>query len=162
MKNNDVRWPLIVKNRFSESSEEDSKSVLEIYKEYLKTASDWDKTAMGSERFFSTINLAILSGYMFIVKEKLDLPLTVLLAMLIASIWFAVMWIVTNMSYAKAVSIKMEVAQEIEELLPLRPLKYEWEEKFKKTGYIRISRIQRIFPVIFILLYIIMGMSLLK
>jgi len=117
---------------------------------------------MGSERFFSTINLAILSGYMFIVKEKLDLPLTVLLAMLIASIWFAVMWIVTNMSYAKAVSIKMEVAQEIEELLPLRPLKYEWEEKFKKTGYIRISRIQRIFPVIFILLYIIMGMSLLK
>jgi hypothetical protein len=161
MKTNSVQWPLIVKPRSSEVAQEDMSIVLEIYKEYLKLISDWDKAASASDKFFSSVNLAILSGYIFVVKEKLDLPPLVLLAMLAASIWFAVMWILTNISYAQAVSIQYGVAEEIEDLLPIRPRKYAWEEKFKKVGYIRISHIQRVFPIIFIVVYIVLGISLL-
>ena len=161
MQNDQAHWPLIVANRQGGTAEGDDRLVFEMYKEYLKTAYEWDRAAIDSEKFFSALSLAILSGFVLVLKEKIELPLPLLLSVLAASIWLSVTWILTNISYAKAVSVKMEVAQEIEELLPLRPLKYEWEEKFRKIGYIRISRIQRIFPVMFILLYIAIGVSML-
>ena len=136
------KWPLVVIPSASPASEIDSKVVLDMYKEYLKSVSDWDRLAAESERFYSGLNIAMLTGFVFLLKERVVLPPLVLLAITIAAIWFATMWILTNISYSKAVSVKMEVAQEIEEHLPLRPFTYEWEEKFKKAKYIRLSRIQ--------------------
>ena len=155
------KWPLVVAPSASPASEIDSKVVLEIYKEYLKSASDWDRLAAESEKFYSGLNIAMLTGFVFLLKEKVTLPPLVLVAITVAAIWFATMWILTNVSYSKAVSVKMEVAQEIEEHLPLRPFKYEWEEKFRKVRYIRLSRIQRVFPLIFVALYLAVGASLL-
>ena len=156
------KWPLVVAPRASSPSEIDSNVVLEIYKEYLKSVSDWDRLAAESEKFYSGLNIAMLTGFVFLLKERVVLPPLVLLAITVAATWFATMWILTNISYSKAVSVKMEVVQEIEEHLPIRPFKYEWEEKFKKVKYIRLSRIQRVFPVIFVALYLTVGASLLR
>ncbi len=156
------KWPLVVGSNASGTSEVDSKAVLEIYKEYLKSISDWDRLAAESEKFYSGLNTAMLTGFVFLLKERVVLPSLVLLAITVAAVWFATMWILTNISYSKAVSVKMEVVQEIEEHLPLRPFKYEWEEKFKNVKYIRLSRLQRVFPVIFIALYLTVGVSLLR
>ena len=162
MSHDTSKWPLVVAPSASSANALDSKAVLEIYKEYLKSVSDWDRLAAESEKFYSGLNIAMLTGFVFLMKERVVLPPLVLLAITVAAIWFATMWILTNVSYSKAVSVKMEVAQEIEEHLPLRPFKYEWEEKFKKVKYIRLSRIQRVFPVIFIALYLTVGVSLLR
>ena len=155
-------WSLVVAPGTPPPSETDYKVVLEIYKEYLKSISDWDRLAAESEKFYSGLNIAMLTGFVFLLKERVALPSLILLAIIGAANWMAAMWMLTNVSYAKAVSVKMEVAQEIEEHLPLRPFKYEWEEKFKKTKYVRLSRIQRVFPVVFVALYLTIGASLLR
>lgn len=150
-------WPLIVEGRSDTSSAKTENAIFQIYQEYLKTVAHWDLLQTSSEKFFSAVSTAIFSGYVVIIKDKVELSILATAAIFLVAIWIAVAWILTNISYAKMVSIKMEVAQEIEELLPVRPLKYEWEEKIKKQKYIRISRIQRVFPLMFIALYLILA-----
>lgn len=156
------KFPLIVAPSAASAGKLDSKDVLEIYKEYLKSVSDWDRLCAQSEKFYSGLNIAMLTGFVFLLKKQIVPPPLVIIAITVAAAWFAAMWILTNVSYAKAVPVKMEVVQEIEEQLPLRPFKYEWEEKFKKVKYIRLSRIQMVFPCIFFAIHLAFGVSLLR
>lgn len=109
-------------------------------------------------KFFLTLNAAMISGLLLLIKENIDIGLLCnsALVRLLSVICFV--WWVALKSSRHLTTIKYEVLKEMEELLPIRSFNYEWYNKMKSGNiYSRIQVILQWIPWFIMVLYIILG-----
>lgn len=127
---------------------------LEIYTQYIRTVaavSDWRQRA---NSFFLTINTALIAfiGYLQLAypdmnKSLANIPIS------LAGIILCVLWHRIILSYRDLNDAKFQVIHKIEDSLPLRPFKAEWDivghgEDPKR--YLPFTRIEIYIPWIFL------------
>ena len=122
-------------------------TVLEQWKTCVEMANSNTEKRTNSNNIFITINAAMLT----IVSFSLDYKSVILS---IVGIAICVVWLYSIESYKTLSSVKYHIINEIEEKLPLKPFAYEWEKLKTERRYLGLTKIEKIMPWLFILLYI--------
>ena len=130
---------------------------LEIYMCYIRTAGEVSIRRQSSNSFFLTINTALVAfvGYLQLAfpgsnNDIANIPIS------LAGIFLCLLWYQIIKSYRDLNDAKFKVIHEIENYLPLRPFKSEWDvvghgEDHKR--YLPFTRIEMFIPWVFLLLY---------
>lgn len=100
-----------------------------------------------SNNIFITINVALLAVISFSIEYKS-------LMLSLAGMCICFLWLYTLNSYSKLSTVKYDIINEIEKQLPLSPFLYEWEKLNNNKKYIRLTTIEKIIPILFIVLYL--------
>lgn len=104
------------------------------------------KSAIILINIFITLNTALFA----VITFTLDYRSILLSAIGIA---ICILWICTINSYKKLNSVKYEIINEIESKLPLAPFTSEWDRLNNKYDYVRLTKIEKFIPWMFIILY---------
>lgn len=121
-------------------------TVLEQWKTCVEMANCNSEKRNNSNNIFITINVAILAVISFSIEYKS-------LMLSLAGMCICFLWIHTLNSYNKLSTAKYDIINEIEKQLPLSPFSYEWEKLNNNKKYIRLTTIEKIIPILFIVLY---------
>lgn len=128
--------------------------IVEQYKTYIESADRNSDRRINTNNFYIVLNSMIITGLgMFIDNTTMSILLFVL------GILFSIIWCINLINYKNISSCKYNIINEIENMLPIRMFKYEWEKldtgkNIKK--YIPVTDLEKIIPIIFILIYIIL------
>lgn len=125
--------------------------VLEQWKTCVEMANSNTEKRTNSNNIFITINAALLAVVSFSLEYK-----SIILS--VVGIAVCVVWLYSIESYKKLSSVKYHIVNEIEQSLPLKPFTYEWDKLNGEKKYFGLTRIEKILPGLFILLY---GISIL-
>ena len=126
-------------------------AVLEQWKTCVEMANSNTEKRTNSNNIFITINAALLAVVSFSLDYK-----SIILS--IVGIAVCVVWLYSIESYKKLSSVKYHIVNEIEMQLPLKPFVHEWEKLNNEKKYLGLTKIEKILPWLFILLY---GISIL-
>jgi hypothetical protein len=123
-------------------------AVLEQWKTCVEMANCNSEKRNNSNNIFITINVAILAVLGFSMEYKS-------LMLSLAGICICFLWIYTLNSYSKLSRVKYDIINEIEKQLPLSPFSHEWKKLNKNKKYIRLTSIEKVIPILFMILYLI-------
>jgi len=140
-------------NKESFNSDE-IKIIFEQYKLYVEMADRISQRRMNANTFFTTVNTLFLTVAVFI--KSTDFLWIIFCGVIGCIISFA--WYFTLNSYRQINAGKYSVINEIEKVLPLSGFSYEWEilsHGKKKNKYWPISHVEKIIPVVFFIVYIL-------
>lgn len=97
---------------------------------------------------FITLNLAIMAA----VSVVWDIKSILILA---AGIVVCILWILFIRNYKLLNTAKFEVINDIEKALPCQPFNNEWDKLKCNEKYRDGTKLERLLPIMFILLYIV-------
>lgn len=120
--------------------------VLEQWKTCIAEANGISEKRNNANNIFITLNTALFA----VITFSLDYRSILLSAIGIA---ICILWIYTINSYKKLNSVKYEIINEIELKLPLAPFTSEWDRLNNKYDYVRLTKIEKFIPWMFIILY---------
>ena len=131
---------------------------IEQYKVFVQSLDHHYSRTQISDRFYLTLNTAIFSIIIFILKEKDQPDSFFLLFVLIPAIIFCVLWYSTIRSATIQALVKHQTLQDMEKSLPMRPYCDEWFDKLREGSiYKPISKTRRVIPWMLISLYTCIG-----
>jgi len=136
---------LVSKEEYGESYDS---VVLEQWKTCVEMANSNTEKRTNSNNIFITINAALLA----VVSFSLDYQSIVLSVVGIA---VCIVWLYSIEDYKKLSSVKYHIVNEIEQKLPLAPFTDEWEKLKNEKQYVGLTKIEKVLPWLFILLYTI-------
>lgn len=132
--------------------------ILEQYKLYAKLLDTHSNRFDSLNKFFLTLHLAVISGLLLIIKENIDISILGYLSLISLPSLICFVWWVALKSSRHYTTIKYEILEEMEELLPTRPFNYEWYNKMKSGNiYLRIQVTLQWIPWFIIVLYVVLG-----
>ena len=131
-----------------EFSEQYDSTVLEQWKTCVEMANSNTEKRTNSNNIFISINAALLAVVSFTLDYK-----SIVLS--IAGIFVCISWLYSIESYKKLSSVKYHIVNEIENQLPLKPFTYEWEMLNNEKKYLGLTKIEKVLPWLFIVMYII-------
>ena len=139
-----------------------SRDYFDQYKLYIESAEKGRDRRQNTNNYFITINTALISliGLSFQLKGTQDNKIIQILLSLIGILICLIFWFLIR-SYRQLNSGKFKVIHEIEEKLPLRLYQYEWEilgEGRDDKLYAPFSHIEQYIPVIFGVIYVVIGL----
>lgn len=121
-------------------------AVLEQWKTCVEMANCNTEKRTTTNNIFITINAALLAVVSFSLEYKS-------IALSVVGIVVCVAWLHTIESYKKLSSVKYHIINEIENQLPLAPFAYEWEKLNAEKKYLGLTKIEKVLPWLFIVLY---------
>lgn len=121
-------------------------TILEQWKTCVEAANGVTEKRNNSNNIYITINTALFAVITFSFDYK-----SILLSLI--GIVISILWINSINSYKKLNSVKYSIINEIERKLPLAPFAYEWDKLCNERKYIRLTKIEKILPGLFIGLY---------
>lgn len=132
----------------------DNNILLEQYKLFVGTSERNSDRRASSNKYFLSINSIILglSGYAIGLTFQLWHLVSSLLGIILC-----VYWLLTLKSYRGLNSAKFKVIHNIEEKLPVKLFKDEWDYMDRGTNpkkYLKLSVLEQGIPILFSLLYI--------
>ncbi|MGK7956000.1 MAG: hypothetical protein AB4063_12240, partial [Crocosphaera sp.] len=90
-------------------------------------------------------------------QKNLIYPKTLFLLLSILGFILCISWLITIHSYKQLNSLKFKVIHEMEEELPFPCYKREWYiEQSKSLNYRRLSKVEKIIPILLGIIYIIL------
>lgn len=121
-------------------------AVLEQWKTCIAEANGISEKRNSANNIFITLNTALFAVITFSLDYK-----SILLSVI--GIVICILWICTINSYKKLNSVKYEIINEMESKLPLAPFTSEWDRLNNKHKYLRLTKIEKFIPWMFIVLY---------
>lgn len=121
-------------------------TVLEQWKTCIAEANGISEKRNNANNIYITLNTALFAVITFSLNYK-----SILLSAI--GIAICILWICTINSYKKLNSVKYEIINEMELKLPLAPFTSEWDRLNNKYEYIRLTKIEKFIPWMFIILY---------
>lgn len=121
-------------------------AVLEQWKTCIAEANGISEKRNNANNIFITLNTALFALITFSLDYK-----SILLSAI--GMVICILWIGTINSYRKLNNVKYEIINEMESKLPLAPFTVEWDRLNKKYEYVRLTKIEKVIPWIFIGLY---------
>ena len=136
--------------------------LLEQYKLYAQKLEGHHNRHINIVKFFISIQLIFLSGFLFVIKDEIQIGNFGIIIMSLVAILFCLVWLATSLSHNRLSTAKHETLEEIESYLPIRPFSYEWDEKLKSgKKYYNIRGIFISIPILMSLIYISLGVIVL-
>ena len=126
----------------------DKDKVLAQWQTCVEMANEVSDRRDTTNNLFATLNLGIIATISIIWDIK-----TFLLA--VAGIVICSFWIVFINNYKALNKAKFEVILKLEKELPIKPFDDEWNFVKNNKKYIESTKLEKVFPVIFMILYII-------
>ena len=126
----------------------DKDKVLAQWQTCVEMANEVSDRRDTTNNLFATLNLGIIATISIIWDVK-----TFLLA--VAGIVICSFWIVFINNYKALNKAKFEVILKLEKELPIKPFDDEWNFVKNNKKYIESTKLEKVFPVIFMILYII-------
>lgn len=109
-----------------------------------------DKRNMANS-IFITINTALFAVVTFSLDYK-----SIFLSVI--GIAICILWLKLLENYKRLNEVKYDIINEIEDMLPLTPFKAEWNRLNYQGNYTGLTKIEKILPIVFVVLY---GMAIL-
>ncbi|MDU8848108.1 hypothetical protein RYE13_18960 [Clostridioides difficile] len=128
----------------------------EQYKIFICSAEKISDMRININKFFITINSIIVT----VLGLFLDNLSWAICLIPILGITISILWIKNITSYSKLNSVKFEIINEIENILPLSMFKKEWDKLKDDKKYNTLSNIEKKTPYVFIILYIVLFFKL--
>lgn len=133
----------------------DKKDILfKQYKLYVETAERVSDRRQNANSFFLTLNSILVAFTGFLTTLPFEIW-HVLIA--IAGLSISILWLLTLRSFRKLNESKFKIIHQLEEKMPSKLFKDEWDYLHKeenKTKYLKLSVIEQGIPIIFSILYI--------
>jgi hypothetical protein len=135
--------------------------LLAQYQSYVEMADRISARRVDASKFYSSLLTGLLAVIPFILGQNISpmVQKVTFLSMGVLGIMLCVIWVLNLNSYKQLNSLKFIVIHEIEEKLPFACYKREWEvleQKSDSKGYLRLSKIEKFVPFLFIIPYIIL------
>ncbi len=130
--------------------------ILEQYKMYVEMADRVSARRDQVNRFYISIHTALISFITFLLSLKLSsdsINLASWLLVLIGTL-LCILWYYNINSYKELNKLKFKVIHEMEQSLPFPCYDREWQIEKDKNNYIRLTRIEKYFPILTIIFYI--------
>lgn len=103
---------------------------------------------------FVTLNLAIIAAVSVVWDIKS-------LLLLVSGIVVCILWILFIRNYKLLNTAKFEVINEMEKKLPSQPFNNEWDKLEGNKKYRDGTKLERLLPIMFIVLYIVVSIVIL-
>lgn len=103
---------------------------------------------------FVTLNLAIIAAVSVVWDIKS-------LLLLVSGIVVCILWILFIRNYKLLNTVKFEVINEMEKKLPSQPFNDEWDKLEGNKKYRDGTKLERLLPIMFIVLYIVVSIVIL-
>lgn len=136
-----------------------NKDLLEQYKIYIEMMDKISSRRYKSNFFYISLLSGIFAILSLIYERIFPLESSLsnisLIFILIVAVCLCITWFIHIGSFRKLNDAKFEVINEMEKTLPYACYKEEWE-KIKEKKYIKLTIIEQIIPIIFMILYIIL------
>jgi len=135
--------------------------ILEQYKLYVETTNRVTDYRIRMNQFYLSLLSALLALLAFVIEKK-TFPkggIFIILSIALLGIMLCLTWYLNLESYRQLNSGKFSVIIDMEEYLPYKCFKDEWEkylEKGKSDNYRRLTRIEKHIPIIMIIPYLIL------
>jgi len=129
-------------------------AVLEQWKTYAEVANNNSEKRTTTNTIFISINTAIVAAIGITTDYR------ILYA--IAGIFICILWRLEIKSYKELSSVKYHIVNEMENLLPLAPYKYEWEKLSEQKKYCKLTSIEKFIPLVYSLLFAFIIISNIK
>lgn len=137
--------------------------LLEQYKLYVDTTNRVTDYRIRMNQFYLSLLSALLGLLAFIIEKK-PFPkaeILIILSISLLGIMLCITWYLNLESYRQLNSGKFSVINDMEEYLPHKCFKDEWEkylEKGKPNKFRRLTKIEKYIPIIMIIPYLILIM----
>ena len=66
-----------------------------------------------------------------------------------------IVWVLLVRYYRTLNEVKFEIINEMEKELPMQPFTEEWEKVNSKKGFIQSTKLENLFPIVFLIIHII-------
>lgn len=130
-----------------DASVSNTELVLSQWKTCVSMADSVSSRRDSMNSLFVTINLALLATVSYIWN-----PETILL--LLSGIIVCALWLKLLANYRALNAAKYVVIHNIEKQLPVQAFKDEWEIMQNTKGYALMTRLEKVLPISFILIYV--------
>lgn len=133
-----------------------SQHILEQYKLYVEMADRVSSRRDQVNRFYISIHTALITFIIYLVSLKLSYDVTnwSFWLLILVGILLCVLWHYNINSYKELNKLKFKVIHEMEQNLPFPCYVREWEIEKEKNNYIRLTKIEKYFPILTVIFYI--------
>lgn len=134
-----------------------SADLFEQYKLYVESAEKISERRESANNYLLTVNAFLVTLYGLIAASQYKSYWTMLVP--VAGVLVASTWLRIITSYRDLNTVKFKVIHELEQQMPAALYEYEWHRAEKGHGkaYRPLTHLERWIPVIFIVLYILLG-----
>ena len=129
-------------------SEEEKSALLSQWQTCVEMANSVSQRRDTMSNIFVTLNLAIVAA----ISINWDVKS---LFILVAGIVVSVIWLLFIRNYKLLNTEKFNVINDIEKKLPVKPFNDEWKRLEKNKKYQDGTKLEKILPIMFIVLYLI-------
>ena len=135
--------------------------LIEQYKLYVEMLEGSNKRRMDTNTLFISINTIMVTfSALFNEGKVLTLGLKLVCG---TGLLFSFVWYLLLVNYNAINTVKWAVVYEMESHLPCNPFEAEWKDPDKvgeqhgKTRYWSISKLEKLLPIVFAALYLVIG-----
>ena len=128
------------------NDETESAAILAQWQTCVEMANSVSQRRDNMNNLFTTLNLAVIAG----VTLSWNLKSLYILAI---GIVVCILWLYSIRNYRLLNSEKFEVINSLEKHLPCQPFNTEWEKLKKNKKYKDTTKIEKIIPITFVILY---------
>lgn len=121
-------------------------TIVEQWKTCIEAANSVSDKRNAANSIFITVNTALLA----VITSALAVNGILMSAV---GVFICILWLRLLESYKVLNKVKYSIINEIEEMLPLSPFKAEWFRLHSQKNYSGLTKIEKVLPVVFIVLY---------
>ncbi len=147
----------ICENQEALKSPEYYQAVLEQWKTAISLSSDISNRKKSTNTFYSSL-ISLLLTAAFTTFELSNHAWYILTTFSVLGIIFTILWYRTIRNYAILSSIKFDIINELETLLPVNLLKYEWNVVKENKKYKKIVNSEKCLIIIFLIIFIALAL----
>jgi hypothetical protein len=127
------------------------------YKFYVESAEKISERRVSANNYLLTVNAFLVTLYGLVAASSFNIYWTILVpfaGVLVSLTWFRIIT-----SYRDLNTVKFKVIHELEQHMPAALYAYEWKkaEEGRGKAYHPLTHLERWVPIIFIVLYVLLG-----
>lgn len=132
----------------AQEKDDEKDIILQQWQTCVEMANAVSERRDNTNNIFITLNLGIIAAISFIWDMKS-------LVLSVAGIFICIGWFLFLKNYRNLNSAKYQVINEMEKYLPIKAFGMEWENARKDRKYLEASKLERFYPIIFIVIYFV-------
>lgn len=131
--------------------------LFEQYKHYVESAEKISERRVSANNYLLTVNAFLVTLYGLVAASRFHTFWTILVP--VAGFLVSLTWYRIITSYRDLNTVKFKVIHELEQHMPAALYDYEWQKAEEGRGktYHPLSHLERWVPIIFMILYVLLG-----
>jgi len=153
----DEPTPILIRHTKETYGDSFRADLFEQYKLYVASAEKISERRVSANNYLLTVNAFLVALYGSLAASQYGSYWTILVP--IAGVLVSLTWYRIITSYRNLNSVKFKIIHELEQRMPAALYDYEWQkaEEGRGKAYHPLSHLERWVPIIFIVIYVLLG-----